>query len=70
MADDVLHEPAMKTMSEGVASGFVRTMVQLGEAAKESNAATADVKFGWLKEDETVTALYVPEIILRVTKVV
>ena len=68
--EELLHEPALSTMSRGVASGLVRAIVQLGRAANESNAATADMKFGWLKEGETVDAVYVPEVILRVTKAV
>lgn len=67
---DLLHEPAMRKLGVVKADSLTKGLVALARMAAESNAATAEVKLSWLDEEEIVDAQYVPELILRVTKVI
>ena len=67
---DMLHEPAMKKIAGGNIQALVNGLRGLAACAHESNAATGKSTLAFLEKDETVEARYVPELIIRVTKVV
>lgn len=68
--NSLLHESAMRKLGTVKMESLVKGIFALAQMAAKSNAATAEAKLSWLDEEEIVDAHYVPELILRVIKVV
>lgn len=62
----LLHEPAMSKIAGGDSSHFIKMLRALAHQALEANANHAYVRFQFVTDDETIDAVFVPEITITV----